>query len=527
MKKWLKFLVVLSLLLPLHSYASTPKDILVIGGNISDLMTLDPAEVYEENGMAYLANVYQRLVAYDFKDLTKFKGVIADKWTISDDGKTYKFFIKKGLKFHSGNPITAHDAAYSFQRVIKLGKNPSALWAEFGFTPENVEQKIRAENDEVLVIEIGEKLAPNLFLYCLTAGSGAIIDRKLVQSHAENGDFGNAWLKVNEAGSGAFKLKHWKKNESLVLERHDGFAQGPSALAQIHWRHVPELTSQQLLLEKGDIDLTFDLGPEQLNTIRAKDGFAVIEAPRATLLYLGLNQKNQYLQKPEVVEAFKWLIDYQKISETLLKGKAKVHQTYVPEGFMGSVNENPYSYNPEKAKELLKKAGLENGFTVTMDVMTYMQLPELAKALQNSFAAANIKLELVQGDLKQVITKYRNRQHDIYIGPGSPNYPDPNASSEGFVANSDNSEEAKIKQYPWRNNWQNKELTELTAKARQETDPKKRQALYEELQRRFLKESPIVVMFQKVDTAATTKNVKGLEFGPTVDTNYFWGVSKQ
>ena len=127
--------------------AETPQDTLVQAWQIDDLITLDPAEVFEFTGAEYAANVYDRLVTYPPDDVEDLRGHVAESWEIADDGKTYTFKVRDGITFHSGNPLTAEDAAWSLQRVIKLNKTPSFILTQFGFTAENVDDRIQVVDD--------------------------------------------------------------------------------------------------------------------------------------------------------------------------------------------------------------------------------------------------------------------------------------------------------------------------------------------------------------------------------------------
>ena len=158
--------------------AATPKDTVVMAKQIDDIISLDPAESFEFSGSEAVGNIYERLVTYDLKDVSKLKGELAESWSVAADGKTYTFKMKKGIKFHSGNPLTAQDAAYSLQRAVILNKSPGFILTQFGFTKENAKAKIRATDDQTLVVETEEALAPTFFYYCLTAVVGGIVDRR-------------------------------------------------------------------------------------------------------------------------------------------------------------------------------------------------------------------------------------------------------------------------------------------------------------------------------------------------------------
>ena len=191
---WLRFggfvLLAMCFFLPaLH--AETPQDTLVMANQIDDVITLDPAEVFEFSGAEYAANVYDRLVTYPPDDVAKLQGHVAESWEIADDGKTYTFKVRDGIVFHSGNPLTAADAAWSLQRVVKLNQTPAFILSQFGFTPENVEDRIKAVDRGTFTVALDRPYAPSFFLYCLTATVGSVVDKQLVMAHEQDGDLGH------------------------------------------------------------------------------------------------------------------------------------------------------------------------------------------------------------------------------------------------------------------------------------------------------------------------------------------------
>ena len=188
------------------SVAETPRDTLVMAHTIDDIITLDPAEIFEFSGAEYAGNTYDRLIGYEVDDVSKIYGVVAESWEISEDGKTYTFKIRDGITFVSGNPLTAEDAAFSLQRAIILDKSPAFILTQFGFTPENVKDKIRADGN-TLTIETDQAYAPTFLLYCLTATISSVVDKKEVMANEQDGDMGHKWLRTNYAGSSAFKLR--------------------------------------------------------------------------------------------------------------------------------------------------------------------------------------------------------------------------------------------------------------------------------------------------------------------------------
>jgi peptide/nickel transport system substrate-binding protein len=498
--------------------AATPSDTLVMGWWIDDLISLDPAEIFEFSGSEIAGNAYETLISFDYKDVTKLSSNVAESWTTSPDGKTHTFKIKPSKKFASGNPLTAEDVVFSLHRAVLLDKSPAFILGQFGLTKDNVKDKIKQTGPLELTLEVDKPYAPTFVLYSLTATVASIVDKKLVLQNEKDGDLGYGWLKTRYAGSGPFKIRDWKANEVVVLERNENATTKPT-LTRVIYRHLKETATQRLLLEKGDIDIARNLSPEEIDAVRKDPNIKIQDGPKGTLYYMGLNQKNATLAKPEVREALKHLVDYQAMADTIMKYKVKVHQTFLPEGFLGVLNENPYKLDVAKAKELLAKAGHPNGLTITMDTRSTPEITGMAQAIQQTFAQAGVKLDLIPGDGKQVLTKYRARQHDIFIGQWGADYQDPNTNADTFAANDNNADDAKAKPLTWRNAWDPGALTQKTRAAVLERDADKRAAIYRELQKDVMANGPFITMFQQIEVAAVRKNVEGFIIGPSFSTN--------
>ncbi|MPZ11125.1 MAG: ABC transporter substrate-binding protein [Kiloniellaceae bacterium] len=509
------------------SQAETPRDALVMAFQIDDIISLDPAEMFEFTALEYAGNTYDRLIGYDVKDVSKIFGVAAESWTISDDGKTFTFKMRPGVKFPSGNPLTAEDAAFSLQRAVILDKSPAFILTQFGFTADNVMEKIRAVDDTTLVIETDQAYAPTFVLYCLTAGIASIVDKTLVMEHEQDGDMGNGWLKTNYAGVGPFKLRQWKANESLTLDSNDSYWGGAPAMKRVIIRHIVEAATQQLLLEKGDIDIARNLGPDQLVTLRNNPDVYLQDGVKGAVYYLGLNQKHEALSKPQVRQALKYLVDYQGMESTIVRDLMRNHQAFLPSGFLGALEAKPFTLDIGKAKQLLAEAGYPDGFKVTMDTRSTSPIMDMAQAIQATFAQAGVELEIIPGDGSQTLTKYRARNHDIYIGRWGPDYQDPHTNADTFARNPDNSDDAQSKPLAWRNAWDIPEMTKEADAAVLERDPAKRAQMYLDLQKVHQATSPFVIMFQQTEVAGVRADTKGFIIGPSFDDNHYRDVTKQ
>ena len=177
-------------------------------------------------------------------------GDLAESWTVSDDGMTYTFKLKPGLKFASGNPITAEDVAYSLERAVKLDKSPAFILTQFGLTKDNVTEKVKAADDADLRLHRRQGLCAELRAQLPDRQRRRRRRQEAGLEHVEpvtpsddykfDNDFGNGWLKTNYAGSGPFKIREWRANEIVVLERNDNYYGEKAKLARVIYRHVKE-----------------------------------------------------------------------------------------------------------------------------------------------------------------------------------------------------------------------------------------------------------------------------------------------
>jgi peptide/nickel transport system substrate-binding protein len=429
------------------------------------------------------------------------------------------------MTFHSGNPVTAEDVEFSLQRAVLLEKTPSFILTQFGFNKDNVAETIKADGNTVS-ITTDQKYATSFVLNCLTATIGGIVDKKTVMANEVDGDMGNEWLKTNSAGSGPYQVVSWKPNESVTLKANEEFHMGAPAMKRVIVRHIQESATQRLMLEKGDIDVARNLNPEDIAGITGKAGVKIHDELRGRLMYISMNQKHPILSKPKVVEAIKYLIDYKGMQDSFLNGQYTIHQNFLPATYLGAIDDQPYSLNIEKAKALLAEAGVGE-FEIEAGVREAQERIEIAQTLQNTFAQAGITLKITVGTGKQILTRYRARELDLYVGAWGPDYPDPQTNAGTFAFNPDNSDEVKATGLlAYRNAWEPGAIGEKTALAVTEGDVDKRRQMYEEIQRDFLKVAPFAIMYQQIEQAGLAEGVSNLSLGGAITAVSYWPVTK-
>lgn len=503
------------------AFAATPPDTIVIAKQIDDIITLDPGEDYELSGVEIATNIYDRLLRYEAEDVSKLVGGVAESWTISPDGKVFTFKLRPNQVFQDGEKLTAEDAAFSLQRVVIMDKTPAFLLDQLGWTKDNVKDLVKATAPDTLQFTIKADLAPSLVLNLMTSIVASVVEKKATLAHEANGDLGNTWLKTHSEASGAYRLVAWKPNESVILEANPKFRLGAPLNKRVIVRHVPETASQLLLLQKGDIDIARDLSPDQLATLGDDKAIKVQSFPGSDSWYVGMNVAEEHLKNPKVREALKYLVDYKGMADSFLKGRFFIHQTFLPQGFLGALDYNPYKLDVAKAKGLLAEAGYPNGFELKLDAPNTSPFTEIAQSLQQTLGEGGVKVSIVPAELKAVLGVYRARKHQLLLVSWGPDYFDPHTNADSFARNTDNSDKPATKPLAWRNSWYIPEISKETADAAKELDTAKRVAMYEDLQRKVTDEGPFIFMFQTAQPVASRANVTGFKDGLTEDITFY------
>ena len=496
--------------LPLDAaMAATPKDQLVIATNMTTMRGVDPHEANQIESIEILANLYDRLVYFEPDNLAEPKPQLATEWQVSADGLTFTFKIRDGVKFHSGNPLTAKDVEWSLHRLVKLGLSPAIDLRQWGFNDENVEKLIRATDAQTVVIETPELWNQSLILASLASSGCSIVDRELALSKEQDGDMGRNFMQASDAGSGPFSLRNFRPNDVLMADANPDYWNGAPAMRRVIMRHMPESSVQRLQLEAGDVDVATRLSSTDLAGFETAGNTDIQKVPGFGFYYIALNQKDDILSRPQVREAFRYLIDYEGLASTVMRYYGVMRQTIIPTGLPGVVDEAPYKLDVEKAKALLAEAGLADGFAKTCYLPSGTPYFEFAQSLQANAAKAGIKLDLQVGDY---LGKFRERATDIYFARSGERLPDPHSILQSYATNSDNSDGAPLSGLlAWRSAWDvPKPLQEKVTLAARETDPARRAEIYTALNEEYLSCSPaLVTSFERIDVKAVVKRVSG------------------
>lgn len=504
--------------------AKTPADQLIVGMSMNNLLSLDPAGATGNDVVEINANLYDSLVELDPTNTYKVLPALAERWEVSPDKRSITFHLRKGVKFHSGNPLTAQDATWSLQRVLKLNLALASVWKGYGFTAKNVDQQIRATDAQTLVIDLPEPTDPKLVIYTLgTSVSAVILDSKKVMQNEKDGDMGRTWLTTNEAGSGPFALNEWRQKDVLMMTRFDGYWRGAPKLRRVLLRHMTESQTLRLMLERGDIDVANGMSVPDVEAMRKNPAIVVESVQRGNVYYVALSVKDPKFADKRVRQAIRSLIDYEGINKTVMPNYGIFHQRPVQLGLPATLPEPGYKLDVPGAKKLLAEAGFANGFKTTIRVLSDPPFINIATSLQSTLALGGIEASVVPGTGNQVYGAMRDRQFEIIVGRGGGGAePHPHSSLRSLVYNPDNADAAKLTNFQgWRTSFISPEINTLIEKAEVEPDEKKQLVMYQDVQKLYDQQvGAIQPVSQMIDTVVLQKDIRNFRGHPAATTHW-------
>lgn len=490
--------------------AATPNNQLIIGTSLAQVLSVDPQQGTETKTQEILAATYDRLVFSDDADNNTLKPQLAQSWDIDKTGITFHL---RDAKFASGNPVTATDVVFSLVRLMKLNQSASAYFKSAGYSADNIEKLAKAVDAKTFRIELTDTVIPEDLLYRLAMGISSVVDSVEVQKHVANNDYGNEWLRTNTAGSGPYVLRRWAPNETVILEANKNFWGKAPAMVRIVMRHVPESQTARLMLERGDIDIANAMTAPDVKSFVGNSKFAINQVKIGGFYVLAMNAGREPLSNPMVREAIAYGIDYKGIADTILGPYGRPRNVPVPEDWKGAIANPDWSFQPEKAKEMLAKAGYPNGFSLTLKTIAQPPRVDIATALQANLAKIGITVEIKQGNGADIVAAHRARDFDLLLPQASAIMPNALGAMNDFVTNPDNRLEAKnAGNFVWRSAWDIPELNALRNKASGERDDAKRAEMVKQLQEMFVAQKPAVLpMFESFAPIVLNADVKGYQ----------------
>jgi len=486
---------------------------LVIAMNIDDGVTLDPAVAGETINIFVFNNTYDRLVEIRPDDLTKVVGMLAETWEVSPDGVVYTFHLRPNVKFASGNPVTAEDVKFTFDRL----KNIKAA-ASF-----NVDQVKMVEVVDPLTAKV-TLLGPSASFLAIAANpSMGIEDSKLAMEHgatsaedADTTDKAKEWFDQNSAGSGPYVQTSWVPKSEIVFEANPNYWKGTPKFAKVIIKHVSDPTTALQMLQKGDADIVPYLDYDLVETAKADPNLTVIVNQTLDQNYLAMTSDpaiSKPLSEKLVRQAVAAAIDYDGIINAVLRGYGARAPSIVPLGVLGVDPAMTQGRDLDKAKSLLKDAGYETGFDVNLHYGSNPVRETIAAKIKSDLAEAGINVTLVPMEQSVYLTEMRAQKLPFCFGGWTPDFLDPTIWTDYF---------SRIDQgIAMRMKYDNPKAVEVSKVIDTELDAAKRADAVKELQQILMEDMPFTMIYQNQAISAMTKDLKGFAYHPVYIINLF------
>lgn len=462
------------------------KDELVVGW-MFDILSLDPAQMRDTLDTELGYKIYSSLACIRTGAVDELVGDLATSWEISSDGTVYTFELEPSAKWHRDyGPVTAADVKYSFMR--HKDESVQSLYA----TEAEPIKDVQVVDDHTVEV-IMEKPYPGFLLEFAAYRPGFIVNEKAIE---DGGD------RYNEQpiGSGPFMLEHWSPQEKVELVRNDDYYGEAGPFRKVTYMVIPQEATLEIALEKGEIDIAYFFNPETQARLTEHPMLktASITGPRT--YYLQLNLESPPLDDVRVRQALWWAIDKDALVEGVMLGQGEATDTLLNPHVFARLDERPYSYDPEKAKELLAEAGYPDGFETTLLIYDTELIPDLATAIQDMWRKIGVQAELVQREWAQHVEVRRSGNFDIGLQPQLRLGPDQ------YVTPLMHSSSAP---YPNAARYSNPETDALIDEARVTVDDAKREALYHEIQTILHRDVPVIPLVHPVFVLAFQPNIQG------------------
>jgi peptide/nickel transport system substrate-binding protein len=489
-----------------NAYAAN-KDTLVIGVDTSDTNSFDPGRQFGYSAPITMHATYETLVTMVAGDYVTIRPMLAESWERADDDAALVFHLRKGIKFASGNELTAVDVQFSFDRLRNLKDNPAELATNVA--------SVTVIDPYTVKITLADKAQPLLNL--LVGPSFVISDSKTILEHggvssadAEKADKATQWLDQHSAGTGPYVLTHWEPNTQIVLSRNDHYWREKAPFKRIVIQHIAESATQLLTLERGDIEAALNLTTAQLDRLEGSKDIDLVDGTSLDFVYVALTASKELspeLAVKEARQAIAYAIDYDGLIKGLEGGFATRPPSFIPNGLGGATSELTqeigYRHDPDKARSLLAKAGLAKGFSFDLyygDASvagTTYQL--IVQKLQSDLAAVGITANLHPLDQTTGRSKFRGAELPSFVTFWNPDGPEPWVWAAGTL-------ERLARRVRWA---PPPAMTQLVADAGAAHAPAEQNRYYRQYMEATIDNANYIVLFQPVYRVATRRSIKG------------------
>jgi peptide/nickel transport system substrate-binding protein len=453
----------------------------------ADPPSLDPAFSSAFVDRQVHNSIYDKLV--DLDPGGKIVPMLATEWKVSDDGLTYTFTLREGVKFHDGTDFNAEAVKTNLERYKTDEK--STRKNELGAV-----QSIEATDPKTIKITLKQPFAP--FLSVLTDRSGMMVSPKAVTD--QKGDIRN-----QPVGTGPFKYESRVKGDTITLVRNDQYWQsGAPKAAKIVYKILTDPNTALINLKSGQVDFTDSLPPQEVANLKSDSNFAVVNEVGLGYQGIWFNTKAAPLDNKQVRQAIDMLIDRDELVRVLFSGTATPGKSPFAKSNLAFGDSDAYTKpDVEKAKQLLAQAGVPNP-SFTLKVGTSAIQAQFGQLVQNFLKPAGIDMQIEKVEFGTLLDQMDNKNYQA-AALGWSGRPDPDQNIyDFFVTDGAQNDSA----------FANPKVDELLKDARTQNDAAKRKADYDQAMQLLHDEVPYVFLYHANNVFGMTNKISGFTYVP-------------
>ncbi|HUO57870.1 MAG TPA: peptide-binding protein [bacterium] len=483
---------------------------MLIESSIGDAKTLNPALVDESTGGDIDSMVFSGLLRYN-KDL-ELEPCLAEKWTVSKDGKTVTYYLRKGVKFHDGVEFTANDVLFTY----KVYSDPTVN-TPYGADYQYI-KTVEIMDPYIVKVTYKKPFAP-----ALTNTFTSILPKHLLEGKDINHD---DEFNRHPIGTGPYKFVEWKTAQQIVLEANPDYWEGKPHIKRFVLRVIPDQSSEFLSLLKGEVDAmgawtSGTLSPEQYarqtDTPKFRDFYNKYQTDQFVYTYLGWNLANPLFKDVKVRRALTMAIDRQAIIQNVVYGLGSVCTgPFVPSSWAYNKSVQPLPYDPAKARELLKQAGWKPG---PDGVLTKGKTAFRFKLYTNQGNVSRERIAtIIQQQLKEIgvdcqpqiiewttlLSQYINKRKYDAMVMGWQFGPEPDCYLSWHSSQMGEHQYNMV-------GYKNKTVDSLLVQGRETLDPAKRARIYQRIHKILAEDVAATFLYVPYSLPAVHKRFKGLD----------------